>query len=93
MDNDRIIQVIPCTKPMIAVFEPVEDEEYSFSWIYYLGLTESGHIEPLDCCEGFFDNVASFRNYTGVWYDGDKVIEREKFCKQLKAWKENKSEH
>lgn len=59
MDIGRIIQVIPCVHPLIAVYtpEPKDSDEYCFSWIYYLGLTEDGYVVPLDLMSGYFENA------------------------------------
>lgn len=92
MNSDRIIQVIPCVKPMIAVFGNSKDREYCFNWIYYMGLTMGGLVEPLVNLEGWIEKCNFYNNYIGVW-DGVESTSEEAFYEEMKEWKENQSEY
>lgn len=88
MDIERIIQVIPCVKPMIAVYEPGnDDEEYWFSWIYYLGLTTKGDVVPLDIFDGMFTIADEMSNFCGVYFSAI-YLEEEPFYEKMKKWME-----
>lgn len=88
MGNDRIIQIIPCAKPMVAVYRPCNDDcEYYFSWVYYIGLNEEGLIVPIDLLDGFLQSADDISNFSGAWY-GPEGLEDEEFYDQMKKWME-----
>lgn len=88
INNDKIIQIIPCVKPVIAVYEPVDEEgEYSFSYIYYIGLKEDGSIIAIDIIDGYFDGTDEVQNFVGIWNNAEQA-ENEKFYGQMRKFEE-----
>lgn len=93
MDNNRIIQIILCVKPIIAVYDITGDSDhYWFSWIYHIGLTEDGSIVPIDIFDGCLVNAEDVRNFCGVYYGLD-YVEDVNMREQMKRWLETEGKN
>lgn len=94
MNEDRIIQVIPCTKPMIAVWDDENHAEYGFSYVRYLGLTIRGEIVQINFSEGWAEPIFSNEKYyLGLWEEDSENFKGELFYGHFLKWKENQGEH
>lgn len=86
MEQEKIIQVVPCAKPMIGVYAPTEiSDGYDFEWIRFIGLTADGRVVPIINCGGFLDSATMVRNYEGTYTVNN--IKYTRFFGAFKAWK------
>ena len=63
MNKKRIVQIIPCVEPVVAIYdcsgELMEED------VFYLALREDGYVDPLVLCDGNYDRVRS-GNFKGL---------------------------
>lgn len=91
-ENEKIVQIIPCSKPLMAVYSPTEGyDEYWFNWIYFMGLTDEGMIRPIDFFDGFPCSAMDIGNFYGVYADIDG-LEEEPFYEKMKEWRMKRDE-
>ena len=63
MNNKRIVQIIPCVEPVVAIYDC--NGELMKEDIFYLALCDNGSIEPISLGEGYYDMIKA-GNFKGL---------------------------
>lgn len=85
MNKKRIVQIIPCVEPVVAIYDC--SGELTEEDISYLALCDNGSIEPISLSDGCYDMVKA-GNFIGLFSKKDNwrpvdESEYEKICDTL----------
>ena len=79
MEKDTIIQVIPCVRPMYAIYwNECAKGCMTTERIDYLGLLSNGLVVGLSCVDGWLERCDNAYNFDGLFTKEQWKIERKK---------------
>lgn len=98
--GSHIVQIIPCVKPVVAIYECKNEEGKSTIFeedVFYLGLCADGCIKPVVLSEGTYEiiNVDNFKGLISkgnTWRESNKS-EWDEICDILGFRVSNREEH